>query len=585
MPTSLIEGNSLIAVDVGSVTTRAIYFDIVEERYRFIGLGQAPTTLGAPFNDIGVGVRQAILQLQEVIDRPLLDSDQQLVIPALPEGAGVDVFVATLSAGPAVKVAVAGLLNDVSVASAQRLVQSTYGQVVDVLSLNDKRKPEVQMDNLVRLSPDVILVTGGTEGGASRSIHKMMETIGLACYLITQDKRPAVLYAGNQQAAAEVRKSLNGIASAVHVSPNLRPSLELEDIDPAQREMAGLLTTLRRRQIAGVEELNTWSTGALLPSAYTRGRMIRFIGELFKESGKGVLGVDVGASSTSVAMSFEGGLDLNVFPQFGLGEPLSNLLKYTSLESITQWLPIEVPAEVVRDYLYQKGLYPGTVPATAEDLAIEQALTRQVLNLSLRAVMKNLPRARFARPNLLPLFEPILAGGAALTNAPTTGQSLLMLLDALQPTGITSLALDPNNLLTAMGAASERISLLPVHVLESWAFISLATVISPISNANYGAPILRGRATYKDGSDTRIEVKQGSLEVIPLANGQTASLELQPLQRTDIGFGPGRGVKQIDVTGGVHGIVIDARGRPLVLPSDPVRRRELIKNWLFKVGG
>ena len=33
------------------------------------------------------------------------------------------------------------------------------------------------------------------------------------------------------------------------------------------------------------------------------------------------------------------------------------------------------------------------------------------------------------------------------------------------------------------------------------------------------------------------------------------------------------------------GVVIDARGRPLVLPEDPVRRRELLKKWLFSVGG
>ena len=39
------------------------------------------------------------------------------------------------------------------------------------------------------------------------------------------------------------------------------------------------------------------------------------------------------------------------------------------------------------------------------------------------------------------------------------------------------------------------------------------------------------------------------------------------------------------VTGGAMGVVIDARGRPLNLPSDPVRRRELIKKWYHTVGG
>jgi len=59
---------------------------------------------------------------------------------------------------------------------------------------------------------------------------------------------------------------------------------------------------------------------------------------------------------------------------------------------------------------------------------------------------------------------------------------------------------------------------------------------------------------------------------------------LQPLQRADAGLGPGRS-GSITVTGGALGVVIDARGRPLQFPSDPVRRRELIKKWYYTVGG
>ena len=47
MPTSIVEGNSLLAIDIGAVNTRAAYFDVVESGYRFIGMGQSPTTSGA----------------------------------------------------------------------------------------------------------------------------------------------------------------------------------------------------------------------------------------------------------------------------------------------------------------------------------------------------------------------------------------------------------------------------------------------------------------------------------------------------------------------------------------------------------
>jgi hypothetical protein len=194
------------------------------------------------------------------------------------------------------------------------------------------------------------------------------------------------------------------------------------------------------------------------------------------------------------------------------------------------------------------------------------------------------PDARYLKKGSLPLFEPILASGGALSDAPTPGQSLLLLLDAIQPVGITSIILDQNNLLPLLGVAAEFNQLLPVQVLESGAFMSMGTIVSVISKASYGTPVLKARLTYQDGSDARVDVKFGGLEILPLGMGQTARITLQPLQRSDIGNGPGRNAT-LQVVGGTMGVVIDARGRPLNLPEDPVRRRELFKKWLWSVGG
>jgi hypothetical protein len=105
-----------------------------------------------------------------------------------------------------------------------------------------------------------------------------------------------------------------------------------------------------------------------------------------------------------------------------------------------------------------------------------------------------------------------------------------------------------------------------------------------IASANYGDQVLRAKLTYSDGTEARAEVKFGGLELLPLPVGQNARLTLQPLRRADAGLGPGRG-GVVPVTGGALGVVIDARGRPLALPGDPVRRRELMKRWTYAVGG
>lgn len=159
----------------------------------------------------------------------------------------------------------------------------------------------------------------------------------------------------------------------------------------------------------------------------------------------------------------------------------------------------------------------------------------------------------------------------------------MTLLDGLQPTGVTTILLDQSNLAAALGAAAEVNPTLVVQVLES-NMQNLGAVISPVGEARPGTPILRLQATFADGNETRMEIKYGSIEVLPVPLGQTVNLRLQPLHRFDIGMGgPGRGGR-LRMVGGVLGLVIDARGRPITLHSDPARQRELFGKWLWMLG-
>jgi hypothetical protein len=448
------------------------------------------------------------------------------------------------------------------------------------------RKPEQKIDSILRLRPDLVVITGGTDGGASRSIQKILEPIGLASFLLPEEKRPSVLFAGNQKMEAEVKSLVGSLSSSLHFSPNVRPSLETEDLDPAERELAHLFVGIRKRQIKGVDQLDLWSGGHVLPTAYATGRMVRFLAKVYGGS-KGILSVDIGASAASISAGFKGTSTLNVFPQFGLGENLAYLLKYTTLDDILRWSWLDISKGVLNDYLHQKSLYPSTIAATREDLAISQAITRQALYMAMQAARQDFPRdIAQIKPTLTPLFDPIIAGGGALSDASRPGQSLLLLLDSIQPVGVSTVILDQNNLLPLLGAAASQNNILPVQVMESGAFLSVGTVIAPVVTASYGAPILRAVLTYENGTEARMELKYGSLETLPLANGEVGQLSLQLLKGADIGFGAGRAPKQsISVTGGALGVVFDGRGRPLNLPADAVRRRELIKKWSWTLGG
>jgi hypothetical protein len=161
----------------------------------------------------------------------------------------------------------------------------------------------------------------------------------------------------------------------------------------------------------------------------------------------------------------------------------------------------------------------------------------------------------------------------------------LAMLDGVQPTGVTTLVLDPHNLSPSLGAAAGSVPLLSVHVLESGSYVSLGTVVSPVGQARAGRRILTLRLEPEDSNeDIAGEIRMGQLVVLPLGQGAYGRLTLRPERGIDVGFGgPGK-AGALRVAGGAVGLIIDARGRPLALPQDPAMRLELNDQWLRDIG-
>lgn len=583
MSISLVDADSVLAIDVGSITTRAALFDVVDNRYRFLASGSAPSTVNAPYNDISEGIRLALDHLQNVTGRILIGKDERLIVPSSSDGSGVDIVAATVSAGPPLRVVILGLLEDISLESARRLVSTTCAKIVDTLSLTDHRRVEERLDAIIRLRPDLVLVTGGTEGGASQSVLQLVEAVGLAAHLLPEGHRPQVLFAGNQSLRDEIKATFEKRAP-LHFATNVRPALEHEELEAAQYQLARITGQVRGQQIPGVKDLDNWTGGGLLPTPMAFSRIIRFLSKVYNST-KGVLGIDISSSATSLAAAFDGELVSRVYPNLGIGHGLKEFLQTGPLDDVTRWLHLDISNDYARQYIFNKALYPASVPATPEDLAIEQSLARQAMQAALRHSAPSFPDQlmRYG-PDLSPWFEPIIAMGSVLTRAPNLAQAALMLLDGLQPTGVTTLVLDQNHLAPSLGVIAAVDPLLVVQVLESNTFLTLGTVISPVGEARPGAPVLRVRMTYAGGGETSLDVKQGTLEMIQLPVGQSAELHLQPLHRFDIGMGgPGRGGR-LRVIGGALGLIVDARGRPIHLPGDPVRRRETIDKWRWMMG-
>ena len=270
-------------------------------------------------HDTSEGVRFALDELQRVTGRRLVGVDEQLIQPTTEEGYGVDVTASTFSGGPPLQVVTMGLLDHVSLRSANRLISSVYADLVEKISIDDDRRAETQIDAILRKRPDLVVVAGGTENGAGRSVLRLVNTLGLALRLLPEDSRPEVLYVGNQRIADQVSRSLDTLVASVHTAANIRPSLDIEQLGPAEAQLYEVSRKIYERKVLGVDELNFWSGGRMLPTSVAFGRVVRFLSKAYGESKKGVLGVDLGATSTTVAAALDGELRLNAIPNLGVG--------------------------------------------------------------------------------------------------------------------------------------------------------------------------------------------------------------------------------------------------------------------------
>lgn len=574
MATLLTDVSSVLGIEIGSLNTRAVLFDVVEESYQFIAAGSAESTHGEPFFDVKIGVLDAINKLQEITGKFFLDLNKKLIIPSHGAVEGVDKLVLTLSCGADLNVVTFGLLHEFSLETANRLAKMMPVNISDSFGITDRRSLQNKIDALLNARPDILIMAGGSDRGATRSVARMANMVASSLQLLPEDDRPKVLYCGNHAMTKRVKEILERTTTVIGTN-NIRPRIESEDLTKAGVALNQLIIDEQISRISGLNEIAAVCSDHPLSPGIGFQRIVQFLGKQY-DPARGVLGVDLGSSHTEAVYANHECSFLNTL-SIGTGIGLANLLNKTPANEIVKWLPEPVAEEEVLQYLWQKTLFPKSLPVTKVDLDIELALIRQILSISTQELMNygQIPTRS---------FEPILISGSSLTHTAAPWQILLTLIDGIQPVGITPLVVDKHGIFSLLGAAAKTNPLLPVQVLESNAFINLATVITTESDAHHGSVLLQGVLQTHSGNRSEFTLRQGSIVSLPLAFGEPGLLTLKPqkkLRIADIEIGN----EPIKVKGGVCGLVFDARGRPLVLPSDGPRRRELLNQWLIPENG
>lgn len=576
LPNSPINAESLLAIDIGSVTTRAMFFDVVDGSYHFIASGQALSTAFAPYHDAGLGIINAIRELEKRSSQIFLNPSAQLIIPCRTDGTGVDHVVTTLSAVRDLNLAVVGLVPEVSLQTAVDMAAGLYTRIREVIGLNDFHSTEIKLDRLIRSEPDVILFTGGTDRGAGRPVLRMLDLVSLVLKVLPRQVRPYVIFAGNPLLSKRVQEALETLTE-VHVVTNLRPSMEVTDPGAAYQTLSRITIQAQTRKVQGLSKITRQVGSHIEPAPPAINRIIGFLSKVYDSSG-GVLGVDLGAGAVTIAAAFNGDSYLEVNKPLGMGAGIVSILEKSQLKGITRWLPEDIPDDVVREYIWQKSRYPASLPLNRETNLIEQACAREALAIAYEKASRRWPLRS-------PHFEPILVGGSILSQSEDRAQTLMMVLDGLQPVGITTIILDPGSLINALGTAARVNPVVPVQVLESGAFINLASVISLITSARPGTAVASIHLEFEDGTESRSEIQAGELTVLPVHPGQQCIVNLVLMHGARIDPSSSRKPKAFRIFGGGFGLVVDARGRPLRLPFGQDARRQLLNRWLASLKG
>ncbi len=608
--------NVILATDCGSTTTKAILIEKVDGVYRQTYRGEAPTTVEEPAADVTVGVTNAATEVGELSGRRLIDEHGQLVRPARGKD-GCDIYISTSSAGGGLQMLVAGVVRQMSAASAERAALGAGAIVMETLASNDKRKPFEQIQRIRELRPDMILLAGGTDGGTKSHVVQLAELIAPAKpqpRFGGQYQMP-VIYAGNRDAAALVQDVLGNVC-ALSVVENLRPVLERENLAPARDRVHDLFLEHVMAHAPGYDKLISWADAPIMPTPGAVGDILKTIAEL---QGINAVGVDIGGATTDVFSVFggrtadghglarldhydESGIPVcvsagtfnrTVSANLGMSYSISNVLAEATLPMILRWVPYDSDERELRNRVKNKMIRPTTIPQTLEALMFEQAVAREALRLSyiqhkqFATTLAGVQQQRsigdaFGQEtgdrsivNNMAL-DLLVASGGVLSHAPRMEQTAMMLIDAFEPEGITRLAKDSIFMMPHLGVLASVHPRAAMEVFERDCLIYLGTCIAPKGLAKTGTPICgyKFSGTLRDSGELRF----GDLVRLRLGREETAQVELTPARGFDVGAGPGKSLTHT-IHGGTVGVILDGRGRPLALPSDRTTCRETVRRW------
>ena len=582
----------IIATDVGSTTTKARLFHKKDGEWRFLVAGEAPTTVEEPYEDVTLGVQNAVREVEELTGHKLLAPDGSGIVLPYDGEKGVDLYVTTSSAGGGLQMMVSGLIKSMTAESANRAALGAGAIVMDIIARDDGRQPYQKIRRIRSLRPDMILMAGGTDGGASSHVMEIAELIKAAepkPRLGVAYKLP-IVYAGNKVLRPQIEALLKE-GFALDIVDNIRPVLERENTEPARRAVHELFMEHVMSHAPGYTRLMKWTDVDIMPTPAGEGMAMQLIANTFNLN---VLGVGLGGATTNVYSVMDERFVRSVSANLGMSYSVTNVMKEAGIDNIMRWIPFNLDREEVASRLMNKMIRPTTIPQTLEDLIVEHSVAREALRLGLqhhRTIATRLKGIQIER-TISDMFDQaleetyvkmmnidILAGtGGLLSHAPRRIQSMYILTDAWQPEGVTRMFQDSVFMMPHLGVLSTVYRDAAWNIFDKDCLVRLGTNIATAGTGKLGEHVMTVELEMPNGEEVKEELSLGDIKLVKLTELEEVKALITPAKDYDIGAGPGKEL-EATVSGGVAGVMLDARGRPIYLPEEENQRKELLLKW------
>jgi len=401
-----------------------------------------------------MGVCNCVREVEELIGHKILSREPRGIMLPFDGDSGVDLYCTTSSAGGGLQMMVAGVIKTMTAESANRAALGAGAIVMDIIAVDDGRPDYQKIQRIRTLRPDMILMAGGTDGGTIKHVVDIAELIQASepTPRLGIDYKLPMVYAGNKDAAPHIQELFTKLA--LTIVDNIRPTLEVEKIEPARKEIHELFMEHVMAHAPGYLNLMKWTDVDIMPTPAGEGLAVQLIAKVYN---KNTLGVGLGGATTNIYSvlesyypGYEGdrhGFVRSVSANLGMSYSICNVLKEAGIDNIMRWLFIALDKNDLRNRLRNKMIRPTTIPQTTEELVIEQAVAREALRLGLkhhRTIATRLKGAMIKRDMTSAIFDQeleetyvdmkdidiIVGTGGLLSHAPRRVQSLLILTDA-----------------------------------------------------------------------------------------------------------------------------------------------------------